>query len=102
MGVVDEAVTDGVGQRGLSGAVMPLGWRMLARDDREAAVVANLENLDLGLLPRRRGEQQRAGFAISRLPARIPCSAIGLRRTSREIWTAVSTSPTRLRRDLHL
>src|SRR5215468_9500403 len=58
MGVVQEPVADRVSERGLPDEVMPLGRRMLARDDRGAAAVAILENLEqvATLLILRRGE----------------------------------------------
>ena len=46
MGVVEEPVADGVGERGLADEVVPLGRRMLARDDRGAAAIAILEDLE--------------------------------------------------------
>ena len=36
MGVVQDAVADGVGERGVGEVVVPLGRRQLARDDRRA------------------------------------------------------------------
>src|SRR5262245_670040 len=58
MGVVQEPVADRVSQRGLPDEVVPLGRVMLARDDRGAAAVAILENLEqvAALLILRRGE----------------------------------------------
>src|SRR5262245_17671836 len=58
MGVVQEPVADRVSQRGLPDEVVPLGRGMLARDDRGAAAVAILENLEqvAALLILRRGE----------------------------------------------
>src|SRR5262245_32182678 len=46
MAVVQEPVANGVGQRGLADEIVPLGRRMLARDDRRAAAIAILENLE--------------------------------------------------------
>jgi len=43
---VEEAVADGVGQRGLAEVIVPLGGRQLARDDRGAAAVAIFEDLE--------------------------------------------------------
>ena len=46
MGIVEQPIADGVGQRRLPEVVMPLaGWE-LARDDRRAATVAVFENLE--------------------------------------------------------
>src|SRR4030095_1068353 len=45
MGIVEQPIADGVGQRRLPGVVMPLARGELARDDRRAAAVAVLENL---------------------------------------------------------
>src|SRR5499426_3061779 len=58
MGVVQEPVADRVSQRGLPDEVVPLGRVMLARDDRGAAAVAILENLEeiAALLILRRGQ----------------------------------------------
>jgi hypothetical protein len=44
--IVEEAVADGVRQRGLADVVMPLGRGELARDDRGAAAIAVLEDLE--------------------------------------------------------
>jgi len=46
MGVVQEAIADRVGQGGLAEIVVPVGGRQLARDDRGAAAVAILEDLE--------------------------------------------------------
>ena len=46
MGVVQEAVADGVGQGRLAKIVVPLSGRQLARDDRGAAAVAILEDFE--------------------------------------------------------
>src|SRR2546425_9800243 len=46
MGIVEQPIADGVGQRRLPEVVMPLaGWE-LARDDRRAATAAVFENLE--------------------------------------------------------
>jgi hypothetical protein len=56
--VVQEPIADGVGQRGLSDVIVPLGRGELARDDRGAAPIAILENLEqvAALLVLRRGQ----------------------------------------------
>src|ERR1700674_5202244 len=46
MGVVQEAVADGVGQGRLAEVVVPLGRRQLAGDNRAAAAIAILEDLE--------------------------------------------------------
>jgi hypothetical protein len=60
MSVVQEPVTDGVGQRGLADVVVPLGGRQLAGDDRRPQAVAILEDLEdvAPLLVLERGEGQ--------------------------------------------
>jgi hypothetical protein len=45
MGIVEQPIADGVGQRRLPEVVMPLAGWQLARDDGRAAAVAVLENL---------------------------------------------------------
>jgi hypothetical protein len=45
MGVVQEAIADGVGQGGVGEVVVPLGGRQLAGDDGGAVAVAVLEDL---------------------------------------------------------
>jgi hypothetical protein len=44
--VVEQAIADGVGQRGLAEVVVPLGGWELAGDDRRAAAVAVFEDLE--------------------------------------------------------
>jgi hypothetical protein len=46
MGVVEDAVADGVGQGGGGEVVVPLGRRQLARDDSRAVAIAILEDLE--------------------------------------------------------
>jgi hypothetical protein len=46
VGVVEKAIADGVGQRGLAEVVVPLGGGELAGDDRRAAAVAVFEDLE--------------------------------------------------------
>src|SRR6266545_4982361 len=44
--LAEEPIADGVGQRGLPDVVVPLGRGELAGDDRGAAAIAVLENLE--------------------------------------------------------
>jgi hypothetical protein len=44
--VVEQAIADGVGQRGLPDVIGPLGRQELARDDRGAAPIPVFENLE--------------------------------------------------------
>src|SRR6185295_9524330 len=44
--VVEEPVTDRIGEGGLPDVVVPLGGRQLARDDGRAAAVAVFEDLE--------------------------------------------------------
>jgi hypothetical protein len=45
VGVVEEAIADGIGQHRVAEVVVPLGRRQLAGDDRRARAVAILEDL---------------------------------------------------------
>jgi hypothetical protein len=46
VGVVEQPITDSVGEGGLADVIVPLGGRELARHDRRAAAVAILEDLE--------------------------------------------------------
>ena len=46
MGVVQDTIADGIGQRGMPQVVMPQGRRELAGDDGRPEVIAILEDLE--------------------------------------------------------
>ena len=72
MGVVDEAVEDGVGERGIADDLVPLLDRNLAGDQDRGALMAILEDFEevalFGLGETSRGPN-RPGSAAGRAPA---------------------------------
>ena len=66
MRIVQEPIADGVGQRRLPDVIVPLGRGELARDDRGAAPIPVLENLEevAALLVLRRRQPQSSRLII--------------------------------------